>query len=102
MRIRTIPAISLVGLITLTAPVFAGPVGMQRNTNPEQQSAALDQMEATRQNLPSQQASANAKGPLMIRYLDKRAQLDDLIRRLQSGQQVAPEEIDQALAPVSR
>ena len=102
MRIRTISALSLVGLTSLAAPVFAGPVGIQRNANPVQQSAALDQLEATRQNLPSSQTMANARGPLMIRYLDKRAQLDDLIRRLKSDQQVAPEEIDEALAPVAR
>ena len=99
MRIRTISAISLVGLTTLAAPIFAGPVGMQRNTNPEQH-AAIEQLRASRNDLPTQVAAKNAKGPLLIRYMDKRAQLDDIINRLRSGQQVAPEEIDQALQPV--
>ena len=100
MRIGTISAISLVGLTTFAAPIFAGPVGMQRNTNPEQQSAVIEQLRANRNDLPTQVAAKNAKGPLLIRYMDKRAQLDDIINRLRSGQQVAPEEIDQALQPV--
>jgi hypothetical protein len=102
MRIMTISALSLAGLTSLAAPIFAGPVGIQRNTNVQQQSAALEQLQAMRQDLPRREASKNAKGPLMVRYMDKRAQLDDVINRLQSGQQVAPEDIDQALAPVSR
>ncbi len=102
MRIRTFYAISFVGLTTLAAPVFAGPLGVQRNINPQQESAALDQLRVEREDLPRWEAAKNAKGPLRVRYMDKRAQLDDVINRLQSGQQVAPEEIDQALAPVSR
>jgi hypothetical protein len=102
MSIRTISAVSLVGLTTFAAPIFAGPVGIQRNVNPEEQSGAVDYVKAQRENLSRQAVLDNAKGPLMIRYMDKRAQLDDVINRLQSGQQVTPEEIDQALAPVSR
>jgi hypothetical protein len=100
MRIKTFYAISFVGLTMLAAPIFAGPVGVQRTVNAQQQSADIAQLRAEREDLTRQQASKNAKGPLMIRYLDKRAQLDDVINRLRNGQQVAPEEIDQALQPV--
>ena len=100
MRISPFYAISFVGLTMLAAPIFAGPVGLQRNVNTQQESADLGQLRAEREGLTRQQASKNAKGPLMIRYLDKRAQLDDLINRLRNGQHVAPEEIDQALQPV--
>ena len=102
MRIRTIFFLSLAGLTSLAAPIFAGPVGIQRNITPEQQSGAVDYLKTQREDLSRQATLDNAKGPLMIRYMDKRAQLDDLINRLQSGQQVAPEEIDRASAPVSR
>ncbi len=44
----------------------------------------------------------NAKGPLLVRYMDRYSQLNDLINRVQNGQRVAPDEIDQALQPASR
>jgi hypothetical protein len=36
-----------------------------------------------------------------MRYMDKHAQLQDLINRIQSGQPVSPDEIDQALQPTN-
>ena len=42
------------------------------------------------------------KGPALVRYLDKRSQLQDLINRIQSGQPVSPDEVDQALQPTYR
>jgi len=36
-----------------------------------------------------------------MRYMDERTQLQDLINRIQSGQPVSPEEIDQALQPTN-
>ena len=102
MRIRTISAISMVGLTSLTAVALAGPVGIQRSFNSEQQSGSIDYLQGMREDLSRQAALENAKGPLLIRYMEKRAKLDGLINRLKSGQQLAPEEIDQALAPVSR
>jgi hypothetical protein len=42
------------------------------------------------------------KGPALIHNLEQYSKLNDLIARLQSGQPVAPEEIDQALQPTLR
>jgi hypothetical protein len=42
------------------------------------------------------------KGPLLIHNMDRASKLDDLINRVQSGQPVSPDEIDQALQPSSR
>jgi hypothetical protein len=42
------------------------------------------------------------KGPALIRNMDQYSKLSDLINRLQSGQPVAPGEIDQALQPTLR
>jgi len=42
------------------------------------------------------------KGPALIRSMDQYSKLNDLISRLQSGQPVAPDEIDQAMQPTLR
>jgi hypothetical protein len=42
------------------------------------------------------------KGPALIRNMDQYSKLNDLISRLQSGQPVAPYEIDQAMQPTLR
>jgi uncharacterized protein YdcH (DUF465 family) len=97
MRIRTISAISLVGLTSITAVVLAGPVGIQRSSNSERQSGSIDYLQAMREDLSRQAALENARGPLLIRYMDKRAELDDLINRLESDQQMASEEIPRSI-----
>ena len=102
MRIVISSATSLVGLASLTAVVLAGPVGIQRSFNSEEQSGSINDLQAMREDLSRQAAMENAKGPLLIRYMEKRAKLDDLIDRLKSGKEMAPEEIDQALEPMSR
>ncbi len=97
MRIRTISTISLVGLAALVAEALAGPVGIQRSSNPDRQSGSIDDLDTMREDLSRQEAVENAKGPLLIRYMEKRAKLDDLITRLKSSQQTAPEEIPSSL-----
>ena len=59
MGIRTISAISLVGLTSLTAVVLAGPVGIQRNFNSEQQ-GSIDYLQKMREDLSRQAALENA------------------------------------------
>jgi uncharacterized protein YdcH (DUF465 family) len=97
MGIGTISAISLVGLASLTAVVLAGPVGIQRSFNSEEQSGSINDLQAMREDLSRQAAMENAKGPLLIRYMETRAKLDDLINRLESSQQMAPEELPRSL-----
>lgn len=46
-----------------------------------------------------QQLPEPPKGPAMVRYMAKRSQLQDLINRIQSGQPVSPDEINEALQP---
>ncbi len=87
----------MVGLTSLTAVALAGPVGIQRSFNSEQQSGSIDYLQGMREDLSRQAALENAKGPLLIRYMEKRAKLDDLINRLKSDQQMAPEEIPSSL-----
>jgi hypothetical protein len=97
MKIRTIGVLSLVGVATSITPVWAGPVGVQRSLSHDQQTAALTQLEPKQ--VSRKALAPNAKGPLLVRYMDKHTQLQNLKSRIQSGQAVSPDEIDQALQP---
>jgi hypothetical protein len=103
MRITTIGALSLIGLTVSIAPVGAGSVGVQRNLSSNQQAAAVTQLEAQRGQVAREMITPPYnKGPLLIHNMDRASRLDDLINRVQSGQPVSPEEIDQAQQPISR
>jgi hypothetical protein len=82
-------------------PVWAGPVGVQRNLSPDQTAVALSQLQAEQQQL-GQQLPEPPKGPALVRYMDKRSHLQDLIDRIQGGQPVSPDEINEALQPTYR
>ena len=103
MKVRTIGVFSLVGLAMSTSPIWAGPVGVQRGLSPDQQTAALAQLETQRAQVArAMQVPPQNKGPALIRNMDQYSKLNDLISRLQSGQPVAPDEIDQAMQPTLR
>jgi hypothetical protein len=74
---------------------------MQRSVFSDQQSATLAQLETKQEQVSLKASGPNAKGPLLVRYMDRQAQLQDLINRIQSGQPVSPDEIDQALQPTN-
>jgi len=95
MKTIAIGTIALGALISATAPALAGPIGIGRTATAEQQ-LTLSQLEARREQV-GQQMPMPPKGPPMGRWMSKRIQLDDLINRLKNGQQLAPEDIDQAL-----
>jgi hypothetical protein len=101
MKVRTIAVLSVVGLAMSTGPVWAGPVGTQRSASSGRQPAAIAQLEAQQEQVSLNALASNAKGPQLVRSMDKRAQLQDLTNRIQSGQQVSPDEIDQALQPTN-
>ncbi len=103
MKVRTIGVLSLVGLAMSASPIWAGPVGVQRGLSPDQQTAAVEQLETQRAQVArAMQVPPQNKGPALIRNMDQYSKLNDLISRLQSGQPVAPDEIDQAMQPTLR
>ena len=103
MKVRTIGVLSLVGLAMSASPIWAGPVGVQRGLSPDQQTAAVEQLATQRAQVArAMQVPPQNKGPALIRNMDQYSKLNDLIGRLQSGQPVAPDEIDQALQPTLR
>ena len=101
MKIRTFTILSLLWLGASTNPLWAGPVGVQRSLSPDQTTIAVRQLEI-KQDQFARQLPEPPKGPALVRYKAKRWQLQDLINRLQSGQSVSPDEIDQALQPAYR
>ena len=98
MKIRILSLLSVVFVATFFAPVWAGPVGVQRNLSPDERAIALDRLQVKQEQV-GRQLPKPPKGPALARYMDKRSQLQDLINRIQSGQPVSPEEIDQPLQP---
>ena len=98
MKIRALTVLSVVCVGMLGTPVWAGPVGVQRNLSPDQKAVAVWQLRAKQEQV-GRQLPEPPKGPAMVRYFDKRSQLQDLINRIQSGQPVSPDEVDQALQP---
>jgi hypothetical protein len=101
MKIRPIAVLSVVGLAMSITPIWAGPVGGQRSVSSDQQSATLAQLEAEQEQVSYKASSPNAKEPLLVHYVDREAQLQDLINGIQSGRPVSPDEIDQALQPTN-
>jgi hypothetical protein len=103
MNIRTVGALSSIGLAVSVATVWAGPVGVQRNLSSNQRAAAVTQLETQQGRVSREMLSPPYnKGPLLIHSMDRASKLNDLIDRVQSGQPVSPDEIDQALQPSIR
>jgi hypothetical protein len=98
MKIKTLTILPAVWVAMSLTPAWAGPVGVQRSLSPDQTQVALSQLQA-KQLQVGRQMPEPPKGPAMIRYMSKRSQLQGLINRIQSGQPVSPDEIDQALQP---
>lgn len=103
MKITTVGTLSLIGLTVSIAPLWAGVVGVQRNPSSNQQAAAVTQIEEQRGQISREMITPPYnKGPLLIHNMDRASRLDDLINRVQSGEPVSPDEIDQALQPINR
>ncbi len=101
MEIRALGVLAAVSVAASFTPVWAGPVGVQRNLSPDQSAVAVRQLQAKQEQF-GRQLPEPPKGPALVRYMDKRSQLQDLINRIQGGQPVSPDEIDQALQPTYR
>lgn len=101
MKLRTVAVLSMIGIATSIAPVWADAAGVGNNLSPQQRETALPRLEAKRTQL-SQQMPATPKGVPLLQWHEKRNQLDDLINRVRSGEPVAPDEIDRVLQPTNR
>ena len=96
MKIRYYCILLVVCVATSFAPALAGPVGVQRNLSLDQRAVAIQQLQAKQEQV-GRQLPEPPKGPAMVRYFDKRSQLQDLINKIQTDQPVSPDEIGEAL-----
>ena len=97
MKLSTILAAGTLAL-TISTPVLAGPVGMQASYATAQRDsetiAELQQASKAAQREAREGNKDNAAFTL------KSYQIDQLVERMQSGQQVSQNQVDQALQPV--
>ena len=77
---------------------WAGPVGVQRSLAPNQEAAAVSALQAKKDEVSKFMLTPPFnRGPMLIHNMDRVSQLNELINRIQSGQPVSPDEIDQQL-----
>jgi hypothetical protein len=102
MKVRTIGVVSLIGVAVSVGSVWAGSAGMQRSMSSDQQAATVTELQVKRDQVTRQMLMPPYnRGPILIHNMDRASQLNDLIHRIQSGQPVSPDEIDQQLqAPI--
>lgn len=96
MRIRTAAMLSLLGVVISVAPAFAGPVGVARTFTPQQREATLTQLQQKKLAL-GQQMPATPKGVPLLRWTEKRTQLQEVIDRVNNEAPVSQNEIDRVL-----
>lgn len=82
-------------LAALAAPALAGPVGVAR-PSAQNEARVVERLAAAR-NEANDQARLAVKGSAATAYRFRAVKLDDLIKRVEQGEQVSPEEIDRAL-----
>jgi hypothetical protein len=84
--------------LTLSTPVLAGSVGISRSyvvARPNAQTFA--QLEQASEAAQREAREGNKNNPA---FAQKSYEIDQLVQRMKSGQQVAQEQVDQALQPV--
>jgi hypothetical protein len=100
MKISTIGVLSIVG-VAISTPLWAGPVGVQRSLTSEQQeqqAIAISELQAKKEQVSrAVRMPPDNRGMSLIHNMDRMSELNDMINRLQTGQPVSPDEIDQQL-----
>jgi hypothetical protein len=89
---------SAVVTIALSTPVMAGAVGISRSyatAQPDAQTIADLEQAST-----AAQREARDGNKSNLAFAQKSYQIDQLVQRIESGEQVAPDQVDEALQPV--
>ena len=100
MKVKTAAVLSLVGLAISATPTLAR--AAESVSSADQRAALVARFEAARQDCWREAQVSRAKGPLLAQHMNRQRRLSDLINRIQIGEVVSAEEIDQALQPVIR
>lgn len=88
--------LSLALAVGLTAPAFAGPVGVSRAPVSAEKTEVTAELTSAKGEV-EHRARLATKGSAAALYRMKAVEIDDLIKRLESGEQVSRSEIDHAL-----
>jgi hypothetical protein len=96
MNMKLNKVLSLVLIVGLAAPAFAGPVGVSRTPVTTQNTQVIADL-ASAKGEAEHLARVAFKGDAAARYRMKAVEIDNLIERLNSGEQVSPDEIDHAM-----
>ena len=82
---------------TFAVPAFAGPVGVSRGyTTPQPDQTTIAQLEEASQAARRDALNGNKNN---LEFRKKSYEIDQLIERMKSGQQVNPAELDKAMEP---
>jgi hypothetical protein len=100
MKTSVICGILMLGSTALAAPAFAGPVGLPR-LDASQQAATVSELQTTKVQLAEKADLQNARGPLRIAYMVKQGQIDGVISRIENGQPVSANAVDEAMQPMT-
>ena len=84
--------------LSLSTPVFASSVGVLRNHINAQ--ANMETIAALQRASDAAQREAREGNKNNLAFARKRYEIDQLVQRMRSGQQVAQMQIDEALQPV--
>ena len=96
-KIITVVGASLLVMGGLSSRAVAGSSGVAAQTVPAGQKAAtLNSLEEPRTEALQDHQLSGGRGSLLIDYKEKQSVLDSLIKRLQNGEPVTPDEIDHA------
>jgi hypothetical protein len=99
MKIRTIGVVLIIGIVLTNAPIWAGPIGVEK-LSPAEKSLVLSVLEQKEKRI-GQEIPEPPKGVALGRYMAKRAEIRRLINRIETGQPVSPDEIDQEFWPTN-
>jgi len=89
--------VSAVLVAGLATPALSGPVGVSGTRVSNAQNATIARLEATAQKALDDGRNGNKNS---AEFLRKNYEINFLIARLQSGQQIDPSEIDKSFEPV--
>ena len=95
-KLSTIVAAGAIAL-TLSAPALAGPIGVSRTYATQPDPQTISELQQASKAAQREARTGNKDNPAFGR---KSSQIDSLIGRMQSGQQVDQAQIDDALQPV--
>jgi hypothetical protein len=97
MKLSTILTAGALAL-TLSTPVLAGSVGIPRNNPTTQPDAStIAELQQASEAAQREAREGNKDNPA---FAQKSYEIDSLVQRMESGQQVSQSQVDEALQPV--